>query len=255
MIKVVIIGAGNLATNFAKALYSKSITILQIYSRTLVSASALAKEVNAEFTDCIQDINQEADIYIFSVKDSIIADLINKMPSNKALWVHTAGSVSVNVFKNKVDRFGVIYPFQTFSKDRIVNFSSIPFFVESNNEADENFVTDLCRKISTKVYKLSSEKRQYIHLTGVFACNFVNDMYTISSLILEKENIPYDVILPLVDETASKIHQIKPINAQTGPAIRFDQNVMNKHLELLDDDDLKNIYRLISKHIHKINKN
>lgn len=255
MTKVVFLGSGNLATNLAKILYINSFTILQIYSRTLESASLLAKQVDSEPINCIQNINPDADLYIFSVKDSVVNELIDQMPFNNAIWVHTAGSLPIDIFKNKVNRYGVIYPFQTFSKDRSVDFKNIPFFVEANNEVDENFLIDFCHKISTKVYKLSSKKRQYIHLTGVFACNFVNDMYTISSTILEKENISYDVILPLIDETAAKIHQIKPLRAQTGPAIRFDQNIMNRHMELLEDDDLKSIYQLISKHIHKINKN
>ncbi len=255
MNKVVFIGAGNLATNLAKELYLHSFDILQIYSRTLESASLLAKQVDSEPIDCILNINPDADLYIFSVKDSVINDLICQIPSNNALWVHTAGSLPLDIFNNKVNRFGVIYPFQTFSKDRLVDFKEIPFFIEANNELDENLLLKFCQKISTKVYKLTYSKRQFVHLTGVFACNFVNDMYTISSIILEKENIPYDIILPLVDETTAKIHQIKPIRAQTGPAIRFDENIMNKHLALLEDDDLKSIYKLISNHIHKINTN
>lgn len=252
--KVVFIGAGRLATHLAIELSKHSFNILQIYNRTESSAIELAQQVSAKATSNIREVETDADIYIFSVKDSALPELLAEMPSNKGLWIHTAGSIPLNIFEGYSNRYGVFYPFQTFSKDRDLDFSIIPIFLEANNTDDLNILFDIAEQISNKVYSLSSEKRQYIHLTGVFACNFVNHMYSISHDILEKEGIPFNTVLPLIDETAAKVHSLSPKEAQTGPAIRYDENVINKHLELIEDPDLKEIYSLISKNIYKTNK-
>lgn len=248
---IVFIGAGRLGTQLAKELHKKSFNIVQVYSRTIESASVLANEVGALATNNIKEVVSDADIYIFSVKDSVLENLIGEVPSNEGLWLHTAGSISINVFEGHTTRYGVIYPFQTFTKGRNLNFKDIPVFIEANNEHNLKFLQDISGKLSDKVYTLASEKRKYIHLTGVFACNFVNHMYTISENILGKENIPFEILLPLIDETTSKIHSLSPAEAQTGPAMRYDENVINKHLELLGDPKLKSIYTLISESIYQ----
>lgn len=251
---IVFVGAGRLATNLAVALCLHSFRILQIYSRTMESAQLLADKVNAAATNDLSEISPNADLYIFSVKDSVLADLLSNIPPNQGLWLHTAGSLPVNIFDKYNRRNGVIYPFQTFNKDRPVDFSKIPLFIEANREEDLSVLKDICCKISNQVYNLSSEKRQYLHLTGVFACNFVNQMYAISENILKEEGIPFNAVLPLIDETASKVHQMSPQDAQTGPAVRYDTNVINKHLTLLKDERLKKIYQSISEYIHETNK-
>lgn len=252
--KIVFVGAGRLATNLALELYNKSFEIIQVYSRTVESAKALADELNSSYTNKLDEINAEADLYIFSVKDSVLSDIIGQFPSVDGLCVHTSGSIPMKAFEGYMSRYGALYPFQTFSKDRKVEFQEIPFFVESNNENDLTLLHTVCNKISSKVYDLSSEKRQYVHLTGVFACNFVNHMYAISEKILQKEDIPFDVVLPLIDETAAKVHALSPVEAQTGPAIRYDENIINKHIGLIDDPVLKSIYTLISESIHNFSK-
>lgn len=252
--KVVFIGAGRLATHLAIELSKLSFNILQVYSRTDLSAIELAQKVNAKATTNIKEIESDADIYIFSVKDSALTELLAQIPSNNGLWIHTAGSIPINIFEKYNDRYGVLYPFQTFSKDRYLDFKTIPIFIEANSKKDLSILTTIANQISNKVYPLSSEKRQYIHLTGVFACNFVNHMYSISQDILKKEGIPFDITLPLIDETAAKVHSLSPKEAQTGPAIRYDENVINKHIQLIEDADLKEIYALISKNIYKTNK-
>lgn len=250
---VVFIGAGHLATHLAIELSRHSFNILQIYSRTDSSATELAQKVNAKATSNIKKVVIDADIYIFSVKDSILPELLAKIPSNKGLWIHTAGSIPLDIFKEYNNRHGVLYPFQTFTKDRDLDFSIIPLFLEANSESDLKILFKIAEQISNKVYSLSSEKRQYLHLTGVFACNFVNHMYSVSHSILEKEGIPFEIVLPLIDETAAKVHNLLPQRAQTGPAIRYDQNVINKHIELIEDPDLKEMYSLISRNIYKTN--
>lgn len=251
---IVFIGSGRLATNLAKELYKKSYNISQIYSRTIESATLLADIVNAEATDKLIDIRQDAELYIFAVKDSVLPQIIRQLPSNDALWIHTSGSISINVFEHSVKRYGVLYPFQTFSKERSINFNDVPLCYEANNRSDASILNKICASISDRIYELSSEKRQYIHLSGVFACNFVNHMYDIAGEILGEQNIPSDILLPLIDETASKIHSLSPHKAQTGPAVRYDKNIIDKHIMLIEDLRVKSIYTLLSESIYEVNK-
>lgn len=249
--KIVFIGAGRLATHLATILYQQSYNIIQVFSRTLESAELLANSISSSATNDIAEITKDGDIYIFSVKDSVLESLIDKVPSNNGLWLHTSGSISINVFSGYTDRYGVLYPFQTFSKDRTINLKEVPLFIESAQNSDLTILEKFSKELSNKVFQLSSEKRKYVHLTGVFACNFVNHMYAISEEILAKENIPFDILFPLIDETTSKIHSMSPSEAQTGPAIRYDENIINKHLSLIDDPLLKEIYKDISQSIHR----
>lgn len=251
---IVFIGAGGLATNLATTLFNKSYTISQVYSRTIESATSLANKINAVATNDISLISTDADLYIFAVKDSALIELLPQIPKNNGLWIHTAGSLPLNIFEGYVSNYGVLYPLQTFSKDRLVDFSKTPIFIEASRDSDLMTLNTICYSISSQVYKLSSEKRQYLHLTGVFACNFVNQMYAISESILKQEGIPFESVLPLIDETAAKVHSMNPQKAQTGPAIRFDTNIINKHLSLIQDSKLKAIYQLISEYIHDTNK-
>ena len=251
--KIVFIGAGNLATCLALEMNRHAYNTVQVYSRTMESARLLAGKINARPINDFKEIDSSADLYIFSVKDSILPGLLQQMPSNNGIWIHTAGSVPINIFEKYSDRYGVVYPFQTFSKDREIDFGNIPFFMEANGPETFDSLKEIFGKISRNITELSSEKRKYLHLTGVFACNFVNHMYRISSDILEKEGIPFESVLPLIEETASKIHSMTPEEAQTGPAIRFDENIIKEHIFLLDDEHRKEIYALISKDIHETN--
>lgn len=249
--KVVFIGAGNVATWLAGELYKKSFDIMQVYSRTFESASALAQKVKAIPVTDISSIIDDADLYIFSVKDSVLEDLISQMSNNNGLWIHTAGSMPMSVFKNYASHYGVLYPFQTFSKGRDVHCEEIPIFTEGSDDCSRDILNAIAKQLSTKVTELSTDNRKYIHLTGVFACNFTNHMYVLSKQILEKINLPFEVALPLIDETVDKIHSLSPEEAQTGPAIRYDENVINKHLSLIDDEKIREIYKLISENIHR----
>ncbi|WP_165023389.1 Rossmann-like and DUF2520 domain-containing protein [Dysgonomonas sp. ZJ279] len=254
--KVVFIGAGNVASALAIELYKYDFDIVQIYSRTTQSATTLAQLVNAAATTDLSTIADNADLYIFSVKDSVLADIASQIPANNGLWIHTAGSIPHEIFSPYTSRYGVLYPFQTFTKGREMVWKEIPVFVEASNSQTLAVLKEIANKISDKVAELSSDKRKYIHLTGVFACNFVNHMYTLSEQILKEAGLPFDVALPLIDETSLKVHTLSPIDAQTGPAVRFDENVMNKHLSLIEDEKIREIYKLISENIHAIsNKN
>lgn len=249
--KIVFIGSGNLATNLAKALFRAGHEILQVYSRTPEHADMFADLFECSATTDIYNVRCDADIYIFSVKDSVLERLANCVAENVKgkLFVHTAGSMPMNILP--VERRGVLYPMQTFSKSREVDFAEIPTFVEAELEDDLAMLKTLAESISGNVRVLPSEERKSLHVAAVFACNFVNHCYRLSEKVLAKYDIPFSVMLPLVEETARKVHEISPKDAQTGPAVRWDENVMLEHKQMLKDDEMMlEIYELMSKSIH-----
>jgi len=249
--KIVFIGAGNVATHLSLAMQKAGHSIIQIYSRSKNSASALANQLNTDWTTKLDDVSKDGDIYIFSLKDDALQSIISRISSNESIWIHTSGSIPMDIFRSYSDKYGVLYPLQTFSKTRKIDFSQIPCFIEANTKATETILYNMAKQLSVNVQILDSAKRKYLHLAAVFACNFTNHMYALASKILENEAIPREVLLPLTDETASKIHILPPSEAQTGPAIRYDQSIINKHLDLLTTPEMKEIYQLISKNIHK----
>lgn len=274
--KIVLIGAGNLATHLGKALHAAGHDMLQVFSRTMQSAETLASLLDAEPLTDIAQVRDEADVYIFSVKDSALLQLVAQLCRHEAdglgedgavnalrkakkgeherVFLHTAGSMPLSVFKGMAQHYGVLYPMQTFSKQREVDFSIIPCFVEANDEFAQKQIEGMAREISGRVYQLSSEDRKYLHLSAVFACNFANHCYAISQELLEEHGIPFDVMLPLINETAAKVHEMKPKDAQTGPAVRYDENVIGKQSKLLENHPhFKKVYDSMSKSIHGLN--
>lgn len=249
--KIVFIGAGNLATRLSLAMQRVGMQIGQVYSYTEASARQLATRLGCPWTNDLSALQEDGDLYVFSLKDTVLSDVISKVKPNNGMWVHTAGSMPMSVFEGYAQRFGVLYPLQTFSKGRNVNFDVIPIFLEANTDKNADYLKNIASALSENVRFMSSEKRRSLHLAAVFACNFTNHIYTLSYKLLENESIPADVLLPLIDETVSKIHSMPPAAAQTGPAIRYDENVINKHLAMLDDPDMQAIYRLLSQSIHK----
>lgn len=247
---IVFIGAGNLATNLSLTLKNAGYSILQVYSRTEKSAKELAEKLICDYTFDINNL-KKADVYFFAVRDNVIPQLLNQYNFDNKFIVHTAGSISIDVFKNRTKNYGVFYPLQTFSKYRKVDFENIPICIEANNLKSLQLLENIAKDISGDVRLINSEQRKIIHLAAVVACNFVNHLYSISADILNKGNIPFDILKPLIIETANKIIDNDPHNVQTGPAVRNDTQIIEKHLRMLDDDNLKNIYRLISDDIFK----
>lgn len=248
--KIVLIGAGNVNTQLGQALIQNGFTISQIYNRSASSAQVLSEKLQVPFVTSEEQILKDADIYIISVKDDALLSVISKLDHLEGLCVHTAGSVPMDIFKGKIKRFGVFYPLQTFSKDRDISFSGIPVFIEAANKQDIEFLQEIALRLSGKVNVLSSEKRKYLHLAAVFACNFANHMYTLGSQVLEEQGLSWDFLLPLIEETAAKVKTIHPSKAQTGPAVRYDQTIIKKHMAMLTDDNKRKIYRLVSDSIH-----
>ena len=257
--RIVFIGAGNLATHLARALYAKGYNIVQVYSRTLEAASELASKVAASFTNDFEAINTDASLYIISLRDSAFVNLIPQIVKGKnkeALFVHTAGTLPMELWQGHASRYGVFYPMQTFSKQRDVDFASIPIFIEANNQQDTDLLLKIASDISQKARLATSEQRKKLHVAAVFACNFTNHMYALTAELLEKSNLSFDVMLPLIDETARKVHTLAPHTAQTGPAKRNDLLVMNEHLRMLEDDPaVADLYATLSQSITNHHKN
>ena len=255
---IVLVGAGNLATNLAKALRKAGFAIAQVYSRTAQSAEALAGIINAEYTTDIHQLKGNADWYIVSLKDTAFVELIGDICKNKredALFVHTAGSVPMSIWEGHARYYGVFYPLQTFSKKREVDFREIPFFIEASTQANCEWLKEVALTMSDKVYEATSEQRKSLHLAAVFTCNFTNHMYALAADLLEKYDLSFEAVLPLIDETARKVHELKPKEAQTGPAIRYDEQVIDKHLHMLEhDESMRELYELISRSIHNRSK-
>lgn len=248
---VVFIGAGNLATRLSLEMHKVGMSIRQVYSHTRQSAETLASRFGCEWTTAPEEIVADGDVYVFSLKDAVLPEILSKVTPNNALWVHTAGSVPMNIFEGHALRYGVLYPLQTFSKVREIDFNAIPLFIEANTPEDIKFLQNIATALSQKVQVLSSEKRKVLHLAAVFACNFTNHMYALAAGLMEEQSLPFDYLLPLIDETAAKAHAMPPQQAQTGPAIRYDLNVIQKHIDMLSSDRLKELYEMISKSIHK----
>jgi predicted short-subunit dehydrogenase-like oxidoreductase (DUF2520 family) len=244
------IGAGNLATHLSKALHNKGFRILQVYSRTELSAKKLAEALSVSYVTSVNEIDLNADVYFVAIKDSAVDEVLSQINLNNKLIVHCSGSLRLSALEKYSENIGVFYPLQTFSKDRVLNFKEIPVFIESNSVKNEETLLQLAREISNSVSVLNSEKRIMLHISAVFACNFVNHFYSVAADILKSKDIPFDVLKPLIIETASKVQQMEPETAQTGPAIRFDENIINAHLSKLDAfGDYRQLYMSISKSI------
>ena len=245
-----LVGAGNLATSLGLALSAAGMPPVAVWSRTPESAEALAVKVGCP---AFCDINAlpEADIVIISVTDSAIEEVaravVERFP--RALVAHTAGSVSIEVLERAgAACYGVFYPMQTFSKQRAADFTKLTVFVEGSDEASLSSLEKLAAQLTPNVKRASSEQRKILHIGAVFACNFANAAYCMAAELLEANGLPFEAMLPLIDETVEKVHKISPVEAQTGPARRGDKVVVDAHLSMLDGR-LKDIYALVSDYI------
>ena len=246
--QIVLIGSGNVAFHLAKAFTEAQIPISQIFGRNTTELQKISEQFSIPFsTETLAD----ADLYIISVSDSSIAEVSSLIQNENALVAHTSGSVSREALSGNY-RKSVFYPLQTFSKSKNLDYSKIPFFIDAENENDEEILKNLASKISKNVMLANDEKRKYIHLTAVFACNFVNHLYARAKEISDSQGIPFDYFLPLIDETTQKIHELEPKLAQTGPAIRNDEKVLKLHESLLTDEEKLKIYKTLNESIKKM---
>lgn len=252
--KIVFVGAGRLAVNLGRSLFEAGHDIVQVYSRSIGSAAEMAAVVGGVPTDDINKLSSVADVYIIAVTDAAMPDLIPLVCKGREqkVFVHTAGSMPMEVFGGMALHYGVLYPMQSFSKEREVDMEEVPCFIEASDDYASGVIEQLASSVSRRVSFLSSADRRYLHLAAVFACNFVNHCYAISSEILAEHGIPFDVMFPLIDETARKVHRMEPAKAQTGPAVRYDENVIRSQSMLLRGNPLvKDIYERMSMSIHR----
>lgn len=245
--RVVLIGSGNVATSLALALNGKC-HLVQVYSRSMASAEALASRVGAQATNDLSQIVTDADIYVISVVDDAITRVLETCPARGGLWVHTSGSTSIDVFKGKRSRYGVLYPMQSFSKSCPARMHEVHIFIEGCDSCATKEVKELAMLLTNNVHEITSTEREQLHVAAVFACNFANHMFTLSSEVLDEAGIPFDAMLPLIKTTIAKLDNLPPTQSQTGPAARGDVNVIERHLQSLSGDK-HDIYRLLSQSI------
>jgi predicted short-subunit dehydrogenase-like oxidoreductase (DUF2520 family) len=246
MISVVVIGSGNVAQHLIRAfLQSDAIELIQVFSRQKESVSHLIPldKIVSEYTEI-----KEATIYIISVSDNAIAEVSAQLPFKNRLVVHTSGSIPMEVLDTK-NRRGVFYPLQTFTKNKPVNFKEIPICLEAELASDFALLETVARSISSVVQSILSEQRKALHVAAVFVCNFVNHLYSIGNSICDENQLPFELLKPLIIETAQKIIHLSPENAQTGPAKRNDTETINSHLNFLSDENQKEMYKLLTKSI------
>ena len=252
---ITLIGAGNLATQLGKALKKAGLEIVQVYSRTEQSAKELALLLNADFTNNTNEINLTSDLIIIAIKDGAITNILSKLDCRNTFIVHTAGSIPMSLLSNFSTQYGVFYPLQTFSKSRDVNFQEIPLCLEASSPDLLEELKKLAGLITGNIHEIDSIQRETLHVSAVFANNFVNHLYFLSDQLLEMKGVSFDLLKPLIKETAAKVEELSPYDAQTGPAKRFDETIINKHIKLLDKQpELRKIYSFVSESIFQAHK-
>ena len=246
--KIVIIGSGNVAYHLAKAFTQNNIEVSQIFGRNEVELNKISEELNIPYST--KEL-ADADLYLISVSDSAVEQVSDLIKTEKALVAHTSGSLPIETLNGDY-RKASFYPLQTFSKTKNLDYSKIPFFIEAENQIDEKSLFELASLISDNVETSDYEKRKYIHLTAVFACNFVNHLFARAKEISDSQDLDFNFFVPLIDETVEKIHHLEPKSAQTGPAVRGDERVLKLHEELITDKEHLKIYQLMNESIKKM---
>lgn len=248
MISVVILGAGNVATHLFKGFKkTNKVSVIQWYNRSL---SAIQPYKNlVDITDDIKEL-KDADVYILAVSDDVISELSSQLPFENKLVVHTSGSVGVYDLDRKHHR-GVLYPLQSFTKDAEINFDNVPICYETIHKKSYPILKELANGLGSPTKQINSDQRRVLHLAAVFVNNFTNQLYRIGHEITESEGAEFDLLKPLIVETAKKIEDLSPFKAQTGPAKRNDKKTIKKHINSLENDHHKAIYKLLTESIQK----
>ena len=253
--KIILIGAGNVGTHLGTALSRSGHHIAAIYSRTEAHAQKLANMLDTSWTTALNGFDRDADVYLFAVKDDALPELIRMMPETEGIWVHTAGSLGMQVFEGHKNRYGVFYPLQTFSRERQVDFSQIPLLLEASDSQTYRLLEELAACISKRILEVSGEQRARLHVAAVLACNFTNHLYALSSQVMKQAGLSLDLLHPLIQETTQKAIEHPPESVQTGPAVRYDQKIIQKHTELLSfAPKIREIYKTLTNSIYRMYK-
>ena len=255
MQSVTIIGAGNLAHHLGKQLFQQGVSVHQIFSRKKRKAQRLAKFLSAKPTNQISDIEPKADLYIIAVSDNAIASVAEQLAKSidpkKSLVVHTSGATPSSVLQEHFKHYGVFYPLQSFSKDKAVDFQSIPICIDAKYVKDRKALAKLGKSISNKVFTINDKERASLHVAAVFVNNFTNLLYQQAAEILGNKNLSFDLLRPLLLETALKVQEHEPKDMQTGPAIRGDQKTIDRHLSYLEKEhpEFYDLYSQLTKQL------
>ena len=250
--KIVLIGSGNVATQFGLAFQQSGHRIIQVYSRTTGNARRLARKLKCEYTIDQNKISFETDLFFVAFSDSATADFTGTFNPKEKLIVHTSGSLPLSVFNSKVKNCGVLYPMKSFTKAQKTDMQEVTFFVEGNSKIAEKKVLAIAKQFSENVHSVTSRQRFVIHLAAVFANNFPNHLLAISELLLKSEQLSLRLFYPMIEQTFSKIRQFSPAELQTGPAKRGDKKTIDAHLRYLTGfPEFKEIYKLLSSSIEK----
>ncbi len=247
---VALMGSGNVATHLGMAFVAAGIRVIQVFSRNFEKAETLSRKLSCEATNELAGLTGDADLYVIAISDDAIPDVVTAFPHQGKLLVHTSGSTGMQVLQGKTDHYGVFYPLQTFSRDVALDFGNVPLCLEASDAETGKLLEDLALRLSVNVSWISSEQRRKVHLAAVFACNFVNHMYAQAAEILEDNDLPFELLRPLIQETARKVMEAHPHSVQTGPARRNNRGVIDKHLQMLTHKpDLQEMYQFISESI------
>lgn len=249
--KIAIVGSGNVASHLARVFTENNIEISAIYSRNSRERDHIAKENNIYILDDIKNIADFADIIFLASADDSIASLAMKIKQNDKIVVHCSGIAETQLLSVCTANYACFYPLQTFTKQDVVDFRKIPILITASNFETEKILQELAHKIADSVTIISDLERQKIHLAAVIVNNFTNHLFTLSANYLAKNNIDFDLLKPLIQETVHKITKNHPISNQTGPAKRNDKNTIEKHFSLIADEDLLEIYKILTKSIYK----
>lgn len=232
----VLIGAGNVGFHLGLTLHRNGYAVHQVFSRNLEKVSFLAEKINAEYTNLLSKVRPGASVYILAVTDdaiSAVAAELSEQLGEDPLIVHTSGTTPGKVLRKWFKNYGVFYPLQSFNIDRSIDFSVIPICIDASDEFHQQLLMTVANSLSSKVFKITDEQRATLHVAAVFVNNFTNQLYQIGEEILTDRQIPFDLLYPLIEETANRIKRHHPGEVQTGPATRGDLHTIKNHLNLL----------------------
>lgn len=247
---IVLIGAGNVASHLGIHLKKAGHNIEQVFSKHIDNAEELANVLDATYTNKLNEINKEADLYILAVKDYAIDDVILELRLPDKIVVHTSGAVPLLGMEHISKKCGVFYPFQTFTKESAVDFATVPIFIEASDKATEKVLLEVAQSLSKLSQVVKSEQRKALHLAAVYVNNFTNHLFHIAQTILQKEKLPFELLYPLIKETVTKAGKHKPYDIQTGPARRDDWKTIDEHLHFLDDSpEFREVYLVLTESI------
>lgn len=251
--RVVIVGAGNVATVFGRLMVSSGHVIIQVFSRTIASAQSLAIELGCSFSDNLSALDQTADIYILAITDQALQQIQGSIFLGDKLIVHTAGSVSKQVLSTISTQFGVIYPLQSLRKEQIGGQPKIPLLIDANNPSVLSVIEKFAFSLSSIVSKVEDEQRFYLHLAAVIVNNFTNHLYSLTAEYCKNEGVDFKMLQPIIEETALRLKTRLPSDVQTGPAIREDRSTLERHLLALSNHpELKIMYQTFTESLLKI---